>query len=142
MTINTTRWSPDTCDCVIEYTWDDSLPNDQIVLTPTNIINVCPFHTAFATSPANLYAVLTEENPRKNIAIQNILDNGPTSLFDVVGSNRYLKKGITINFSWTGTAPNRVVHLTIGGVTLTNNQRNTVQNALNTRFGTGKVILD
>lgn len=143
MTIKINRWSPDTCGCIMEYSWDDSVPQDEIVLTPTTVVSRCAAHTSLATKE-DVYGVLMEENPRKNRAHQHILDNGPASLYDLGGEDgttKLLKKGITINWSWTGTAPNRILTLTITGITLTTQQRTAVQNALNTRFGTGKVIL-
>ncbi len=141
MTIQNTRWSLDTCDCIIDYRWDDSLPNDQIVLTPINTVRTCTAHSAIATNPTAHYSILMDENPRKNQAIQHILDNGPATLYDIVGSNRVAKLGINLNFSWSGVAPNRVLTINIVGVTLTNQQKNTAQNALNAKFGTGKVVL-
>lgn len=141
MAINITRWSPDTCDCVIDYQWDDSLPNDSIVLTPVNTVNKCSAHAALATTPTAHYALLTEENPRKNNALQTILDNGSTSLSDIVGSNKVMKKGINFIFTYSGTAPNRVLTVSFTGVTLTNQQKNSAQTFLNNKFGAGKVVL-
>ena len=34
MAIKTTTWSPDTCDCVLHYSWDDEVPQDERVHTP------------------------------------------------------------------------------------------------------------
>jgi hypothetical protein len=141
MAIKTTRWSPDTCGCVIEYTWDDSLPNDQISTTPSNVITRCSAHTTLANNTA-VFNTLFEENPRKNISFQHILDNAPTTLFDVnTDGSRQLKAGMSISWAWTGTAPNRVITLTVKGITLTTNQKNTIQSALNSRFGIGKVVI-
>lgn len=140
MTIKTTRWSPDTCNCILEYTWDDSLPNDQITVTPSNIVGKCPAHTSFETTQ-EVFNVVNEENPRKNKAIQIILDNGPSTLYDIVGTVRVLKPTISVTHTWTGTAPNRVLRLTITGSTLTTAQKNTITAAFNTLFGTGKVVL-
>ena len=140
MTINTTRWSPDTCACVIEYTWDDSVPDSSRVHTLGNIINKCSDHSSL--SNANVYTALTEENPRKNITKQHILDNSPTTaLYDIVNGNRQLKPNIFFNYSFSGTAPNRVLTISFTGITLTTNQKNTIQSALNTRFGSGKVLI-
>jgi hypothetical protein len=141
MTIRVNRWAPDSCTCIIEYSWDDSVPQNSIVLTPTTTINRCPAHTTFVT-PATHYSVLMEENPRKNLAHQNLLDNGPATLFDVNSDGvKVLKKGINLNWVWSGTAPNRIVTVTISGLTLTTAQKNTAQSALNTKFGAGKVVM-
>lgn len=31
MPFRTTRWEPDTCDCVVEYDWDDAVSQDTRV---------------------------------------------------------------------------------------------------------------
>src|SRR4029453_16453003 len=107
MVINTTRWSPDTCDCVIEYSWDSEQAEGTRTHTLSNYVNVCPEHQVLADNTARWNAVF-EENPRKNIAYQLILDNGPTGLSDLIDGSRQIKPGVFINTSWSGTAPNRV----------------------------------
>lgn len=142
MVTRTTTWSPDTCQCVIEYTWDDTVPEDSRTHSISNVVSKCSFHQGLATKD-NVWNVVMEENPRKNNAFKHILDNGPSSLYDLDtdGITRVLKKNISLNFSWSGTVPNRVLTITVVGVTLNTSQRNTVQNALNNKFGTGKVLL-
>jgi len=139
MVINTTRWSPDTCDCSIEYTWDSESSESTRVHTFSNVVNKCQAHNAITDNA--LFNLLMDENPRKNIAHQLILDNGPTSLSDIVDGSKQLKAGITLNFSWSGTAPNRVLTISYTGITLTTNQKNSVQTFLNNRFGVGKVLI-
>jgi len=139
MAIRTTRWSPDTCTCVIDYTWDDTTSETNRVHTLSTITK-CPAHIAQTDSTA--YSTVLDENPRKNIALENILSSSPTTaLYDTVNGTRQFKQGINVNFSWSGTAPNRVLTLTITGISLTTPQKNTLQTALNTRLGSGKVVL-
>jgi len=138
MVINTTKWSPDTCSCVIDYSWDNSVPADQRTHTLSSI-SKCSFHNSLSDIAA--YNTVTEENPRKNIAYQLILDNGPAALSDLIDGTRQLKAGITINLTWSGTAPNRVVTISYTGITLTTNQKNSIQTFLNNRFGAGKVLI-
>jgi hypothetical protein len=90
-----------------------------------------------------IYSSGREENERWDNSIQTIIDNGPAGLYDIVegGTARVIKKSIIVNFSWSGTVPNRVLTITVVNFTLTNNQRTTIQNRLNTIFGVGKVIL-
>lgn len=140
MTIRTTRWSPDTCSCVIEYTWDDTQPEATRTHTLDNYVNRCAAHSLLASDTDRWNAVF-DENPRKNNALQTSLDNGPTALYDTVDNSRQLKSTITYNFSWTGVAPNRVLTISFTGVNLTNQQKNTITTALNNRFGIGKVTL-
>jgi hypothetical protein len=140
MTIKTTRWSPDTCGCSIDYQWDDSLPNDQITITPVGVPTKCAAHSSIAAVPT-AFNTISEENGRKNISRSLLLDNGPSTLYDIVDGNRQFKTGIDISWAWSGTAPNRVITITVTGITLTNAQKNTVRNVLNNRFGAGKVVL-
>ena len=140
MTIRKTRWANDTCDCVVEYTVDDSVPQDSMVPILSNVVNKCPFHSSLP-SDTDVWNSIKEENPRKNNALQHILDNGPTSLYDLAGSSKVLKAGITFNFSWSGTAPNRVLTVSFTGITITPAQKNTAQAFLNNKFGVGKVVV-
>ena len=141
MVINTTRWSPDTCTCVIDYTWDSTQSESTRVHNLGTIVNKCPAHSSLSDS--TVYSTVLEENPRKNQALQNILDNSPTTaLFDTLANgNRVLKPALGFNFTFSGTAPNRVLTVSFIGITLTTNQKNTLQSALNTRFGSGKVLI-
>jgi len=140
MAIYTTKYVPDTCSCVIEYTWDNTLSEANRVHTLSKIIK-CPNHTSLADNTA-YSTVLNDENPRKNLALQHILDNSPTTaLYDVVGSTRQLKSTLSYNFGFSGTVPNRVLNVSFIGISLTTQQKNTIQSALNTRFGSGKVLI-
>lgn len=42
--MHTTRWSPDTCDCVVEYDWDDAEPTNVRKHTLKKMVNTCPLH--------------------------------------------------------------------------------------------------
>jgi len=131
-----TRWTPDTCSnppCIFEYTDDGNA-------TLTNTVQKCSRHSSQADSTA--FSNVVEENQRKNISYQFVLDNSPTtSLYDIVNGTRQLKNGITFSWTWNGTPPNTVLTITYTGITLTTAQKNTIQSALNTRFGTGKVLI-
>jgi hypothetical protein len=138
MTINTTRWSPDTCTCVVEYSWDTEVLAEQRTHELTSI-EKCPVHSSLTDSQA--YLAVTEENPRKNASLSSALENGPAALYDVVEGTRQLKGNISYNFSWSGIAPDRVLTISFTGITLTQNQKNAIQNFLNNRFGVGKVVI-
>jgi len=141
MVINTTRFSPDTCDCVIDYDWDSTTNETNRTHILNQFVNLCPAHAALATNN-DKWNTIFEENRRKNNALQHILDNSPTTaLYDIINGARQLKTSLGLNFSWSGTAPDRVLTISFTGITLTTNQKNTVQTFLNTRFGTGKVLI-
>lgn len=145
MTTLIVNWSLDTCPCFISSSYDDTTPLDTRTYTVVSI-NPCQFHAGLGNDQT-IRDIALEENQRKNNAIQNILDNVPTSLQDKLytlmqdGITRIIKKGVSITFTLTGTAPNRVLNLTITGATLTNAQKNNAQTFLDNRFGTGKVVI-
>lgn len=144
MTIKTTRWGPDTCDCILEYEWDDSLPNDQIVISYKNTVNQCSFHAHLTgNNKKDTYDAVNEENKRKNGTITELITRLQSDFgeADPQTGAITLKKGITVTWNWSGTAPNRVMTLTVTGITLTANKLNQAKNFLDTKFGTGKVIL-
>lgn len=139
MTTQFTRWTLDTCPCTVLYSWDDSTSGNTRVHTLENILK-CPAHDSLSDS--NAFSTILNENPRKGGSLQIFLDNGPTSLWELNEDGaRILKKGIKFNFSWSGTAPNRVLTISFTGITLTTQQKATAQNLINNKFGSGKVIV-
>jgi hypothetical protein len=140
MAINVTRWSPDTCTCVLEYSWDDTAPEDSRVHNITNVVQKCAAHAGTPDLTTH-WNIINEENPRKNVAFQHLVDNFPAQLSNTGAAGGTLKSGISFGFSYSGTAPNRVLTVTFTGITLTNQQRTSIQNTLNTKFGAGKVLL-
>ena len=79
---HTTRWSPDTCKCVLEYTWDDAQDENSRVHTPSNVIKACSFHIGL--SLADHYKAVKGENMRKNILHGKILGGVPSVAQDVI----------------------------------------------------------
>lgn len=66
MAMKTTRWTPDTCGCVLEYSWDDALRPDQRVHSHAQTVRTCAAHSG--ASGAALMATVVGENQRKNQA--------------------------------------------------------------------------
>jgi hypothetical protein len=137
--IHTTRWSPDTCSCVIDYTWDDTVPDNERTHNLSNVIERCPAHQALSDN--DTFSSLMDENPRKNIALAECLENGPPTLSDTIGGAKQLKPNVTFDWSWSGTAPNRLLTVSFSGVGLTGTDKNVMRNALNNKLGANKVNL-
>jgi hypothetical protein len=140
MTVHTTTWSPDTCSCIIQYTWDDSVPDSERTHTVSNV-DPCSIHANTGANKEDKWNAVKEENSRKNISFQDILDNGPAALYDLKDGVRTIKQNINVSLNWSGEAPNRVLTVSFPGVSLTTQQRTTIQNFLNNKFGAGRVIL-
>jgi hypothetical protein len=69
MAIQTTRWRPDTCKCVVDYNWDDQTSEDKREHTLSKI-EKCEFHKDFSDEAA--YTMVGGENINKNIVINRI----------------------------------------------------------------------
>lgn len=69
--IQTTTWYPDTCDCVIQYQWDDKVVEDKRTHTVSNVLSSCKFHQG---KPDQVFAAVIAENQVKNKAVGMILD--------------------------------------------------------------------
>lgn len=137
MVIQQIIWGLDTCDCKILLSYD----SDTDTWTPLNFIQTCQFHISFPDITQR-HTVVTNENGRKNQAYQIILDHAPASMLMTRDDGSVtLKRGIAINYTVAGTAPDRTFTLIVSGVTLTANQINTAQNFLDNRFTPGKVTL-
>ena len=136
-----TRWSPDTCSCIIDYEWDRDLPAISRVHTGKNIVKDCPDHSGLV-EPKDFYDTILDENQRKNYTRQEIIE----ALSDVRKTddkgNFIFKEGIDISFSWTGTNKDRLLHLSVTGFALTTQQKATVQGITDSRFGNGKVLIE
>lgn len=139
--MNSVKWSPDTCQCVLFYEWDPTKPADQRTHTFTKVEKVCQFHQGLTDS--EIYTHVVDNNQRKNKLEGFILQNLTSALAQTDPESGVLvwKDGISFNWSFSGTTDSRVLTISISGVNLTNNQKNTIQNWCNTTFGTGKVIL-
>ena len=147
MAIKTTEWSPDTCDCQIDYEWDDSLPQEQITYNIKFLGKSCNAHKNLLPNAPVTYSCILDENQKKNKSLQLALENAPSQLADIFtspvdGSQTVtLKHDIIFTFSFTGTAPNRVLTIQFVGASLNSNQKNSIQNKLNQIFGNGNVVI-
>lgn len=55
----TQRWSPDTCGCVCEMDWDDTLPTEaEQHIIANRIVKACPAHAQHTNPRAHFSAVL------------------------------------------------------------------------------------
>lgn len=129
--MRTTRWSPDTCQCVLEYEWDETVPQEDRVHTFKGIVHRCLIHELLGyLENSNLYDKVLQENTRKNgvfgdMEIQ-IKAFGHTFTMD--------------NFRWQFDQ-DRKLQIEIVDVELTQQQRTNIQTFLDNKFGTGEVTL-
>lgn len=134
--MNTTTWHPDTCKCVIQYTWDSDLPVEQRVHTYSNTIKDCPEHSGLGNT---IYDVILDENQRKNkvygelIKISGI---GEDVIQDDGTTVKQLVKGVTYDWQFD---VDRNLEVMVIGANLKVGDKNILQSFADSAFGTGKV---
>jgi len=117
-----TRWSPDTCGCILEYEWDDAEEETARVLSYKRTIKICPEHSALAGKP--LYDQVVSENTRKNITFGEI-----QKAFPKLEAENYL---------WSFDK-DRVLQVSLTGIDVPQATKQGLQTALDSKFGAGKV---
>lgn len=101
MAIKVTRWRPDTCECIIEYEWDDTSPLEERIHTHKSIIK-CEHH---ATIDDNIEAheKVKNENSSKNKVLGHILENFPEVVEEVTDKDGVITKELKggIKYEWS-----------------------------------------
>lgn len=77
--IQITRWGPDTCNCVLEYQWNDSDLIEDRQHTLSRVVNKCIAHREYTDEI--VFSMVTDENKRKNIVLNEIFSNTPSLMF-------------------------------------------------------------
>lgn len=122
--IRVTRWSPDTCGCVLEYEWDDTKSENERIHSYVRTLKCCPEHEQLGLVAGRLYDQVLSENTRKNIAFDEIQKVKPEVTFD--------------NYLWFFDKK-RVLQISLIGVDLPPAAKQGLQTALDAEFGGGKV---
>lgn len=131
--LKTTRWRPDTCKCVIEYSWNTDDPQETRTHSLSRIVSKCSAHQ-FLTD-GEVYVAVTDENPRKNKVLGKIKELLPAYIPTTVGPDGNPLDDYS-KIVWSFDAQ-RVLDITIAGIK--NPERNSLQGVADTMFGTGKV---
>ncbi len=127
--IRTTLWSPDTCTCKVEYSWDDAAPEDVRTHEPTRVVKRCARHSLLAVKEDH-FSQLADETSRKSRLLTKAQAQFPKMFDDETGE--FLG-------SWAFDA-GHALHITTVG--LTRNQRNNVQAWADTNLGAGKIVIE
>lgn len=121
------RWRPDTCGCVIEFSFDDEADIETMTHEWEKTIKTCPEHFSITPGPTQ-YAVILEENQRKNVAL------------GMVGTLATVDRDELQNaHSWSfDSSKPRVLTLSFKGK-LAANELSGIQAAADLQFGSGLV---
>jgi len=127
-----TRWSPDTCDCVIDFEWDTD--NPDLPHVGKEIVKACDAHKGNDVS--NGYAKVLDENQRKNKAFKLITDN-------LIDYAKLTDRGESIidreKVSYYFDADRKLV---ITAKDIKNQDKTNIQAIIDLNIGTDKVIVN
>jgi len=99
--IKKTTWSPDTCDCKIEYEWDSDVAEKDRTHSVSKILKVCDAHKNLVGDSAKYNQVL-DENQRKNIVYGKIIDNITDVVDEKLVDGKTVKElKIGVNYGWS-----------------------------------------
>lgn len=82
----TTEWRPDTCNCIVEYCWNDSTSEEEREHTEKTVTSVCEFHSSLKTNDEIISAIETE-NIAKNVILQKIAEENPEYATTTIDDN-------------------------------------------------------
>ena len=143
--IKTTRWKPDTCKCVVDYTWDDFTSQNLRQHTFKSVIK-CPEHSTL--SDRAVYDAVVEENTSKGKLLNAIFTD---QLFSAhVGDVLNKESGQTTKDFLPGHLPiisydpifngtSRQLRVSVPFMSLT--EREDLEKLANSLLGLGKAIV-
>ena len=132
--VRTTQWSPDTCGCIIEYSWDDSVQDHTHELH--RVIKKCEHHASLSDS--EVWDTVNSENKGKNVAHGEML--AVERISDAVpGGARKFKEGVNFDWKFEGTGKNRVLKPSIVGADLSKVEEEVVHSKLKVSLGANKL---
>ena len=126
MSISITRQTINTCGCCFEYSWDTTTSNNNRVHTPVRVVSTCPAHAALANNPVAHYNTVTDEGRRWNQFITIAQAAVPLITWDNVNWSFNVSRTLVISFV---------------NIAVSQNLKNQMQQAADTTFGVGKVLV-
>jgi hypothetical protein len=140
--LHTNVWKPDTCDCEIEFEFDDAVPAESRVHTSKRIIKACSVHnTVDIADKHDHFSTVLGENQRKNKLHGEIMEQFPELVdLDENGGKR-LKEGINYKFTFEGEGKNRTLNVELEGADLKAADKKKIKDTSDGMFGNGKVVV-
>lgn len=135
MATNITRWSPDTCGCVIEYSWDSDVSEDERVHTFHKVVEQCPDHNGIEVHE-EIHNHVLAENQTKNKVEVALFDNFPRlrqNFVDAAGTTqKRLDPTVKHNWRFIGKDKDRQLISSFDNLSLSATEKSRITKALGT----------
>lgn len=123
--IKTTTWHPDTCDCVIEYIWDNATTESNRIHNFGRMVSICDDHKGIE-NPKHIYFQVLNENRSTGAMRHGLLQVAKLTRQVTQPDGSVVtdfKENIEIRRSFIGVDRNRKVRHQIIGVVLNVQER-------------------
>lgn len=144
MATKITRWSPDNCNCVIEYTWDDKTDENTRVHTFSKVVVGCPDHNGLVGE--EWLTTMTDESVRNQKVKNYLLNNFSKLAYDFTDERgkqvKNFRHDVAVSTFWSGKDKTRVLHVQISGIPLLSAEKLTLQTFADNNLGAGKVVVE
>lgn len=135
------RFSPDTCKCVIDFTFKDELPLDQQEASYQLVsIQKCSAHQALSDSAA--YTAATQVDNKNKNKVEGLIMSSFSALTTLnADGSKVFNPGIQYNWSFDAS---RVLQVSItgAGTNFKNADKVTLQTLCDTQLGAGKIKIN
>lgn len=127
----TTRYSPDTCGCVLLLNWDTDHPEDEPVFG--GVEKKCADHASLTSTDEEAHAYAWGDNRVKNRTRQAIMDR-----FGLTHEDMMIGKVDRFNWSFDS---GRVMSCSITGLAITGANKTALDAIIEAFAGSGKVVI-
>lgn len=91
MAKHTTTWRPDTCNCEVQYEWDDAEPQETRQHTVKAVTRKCAAHQEHGHD-AQVFTRLLNENSRKNRVLTELAIQIPEAFDEIIENGVSVKR--------------------------------------------------
>lgn len=140
--IKTTTWHPDTCDCIIEYTWDTEESEEVRTHDYKRVTRACAVHAGLVDGK-KIHDEVKDENFRKNMVLHEVTSKHASLRNEILDDDGNVT-GHVPNENAVGWRfdENRKLIVSIKGERLNSGQKKTLKDDVAKKFDSQKFDIE